>query len=85
MVDYSEVIADIQWINKNYLSLQEKYPNKYIVVKNGSIIVVADDYDTAYDRALLKIGDKHKFTVERIEVGDLFAYYSGLHSKDNIR
>lgn len=70
----SDVFADIKWIDENYEMLQEKYPGKYIVVKNSTVIVVADDFDTATRRAKEVLGDTIKFTVERIETGDLFAY-----------
>jgi len=70
----SSIQDDIEWVNKNIELLQEKYPNKYIVVKNEKVIVVADDYDTADKRATDLLGENIEFIVERIEIGDLFAY-----------
>ena len=79
----SSVQDDIEWVNKNIEQLQEKYPNKYIVVKNEKVIVVADDFDTADKRATDLLGENIEFIVERIEVGDLFAYNFGIYFKDS--
>lgn len=69
-----DVLDDIRWVDNNYIELQKKYPNKYIVVKHNEVIVVADTFNTAYERAIQLLGDVEDFTVERIEIGDLFAY-----------
>ncbi len=79
----STVQDDIEWVNKNIELLQEKYPNKYIVVKNEKVIVVADDFDTADKRATDLLGENIEFIVERIEIGDLFAYNFGIYFKDS--
>ena len=79
----STVQEDIEWVNNNIELLQEKYPNKYIVVKNEKVIVVADDYDTADKRATEILGNDNEFIVERIEIGDLFAYNIGIYTKDS--
>lgn len=79
--NYSTIRADVDWVNKNIEVLQEQYPNKYIVVKNEKVIVVADDFDTADKRATELLGKHIEFIVERIEIGDLFAYNFGIYSK----
>lgn len=70
----SDVFSDIKWIDDQYEILQEKHPEKYIVVKNSTLLVVVDGFDTATRRAKEILGDTIEFTVERIETGDLFVY-----------
>ena len=80
-----EVIDDIRWVDENYIDLQKKYPNKYIVVKNREVKVAADTFNTAYERAIQILGAETNFTVERIEIGDLFAYNFEFQNKRTIR
>ncbi len=69
----SSLAEDIQWVDKNYADLHRKYAGKYIVVKNNKVIIVADDFETADARAKEMLGSA-EYTVERIEIGGLFAY-----------
>ena len=71
MAEFTDVFDDITWVDKNYEELQTKYPNKYIVVKNQKVVVVADDFDTADKRASQILGSNVDYTVERIEIGDM--------------
>ena len=75
------VIADIRWVDQNYIELQRMYPKKYIVAKDQRVIVVAETFRAAYRRAKDLLGEDADFTVERIEIGDLFAYDFKFHNE----
>jgi hypothetical protein len=49
--------ADFQWINRNYASLQAKYPNMYVAVKNGQVISANRDFGKTYNEAKKKTDD----------------------------
>lgn len=69
-------VPDMQWVDTHYEELQRKYPGKFIVVRDGRVIAVGDNYREAEQRALEKLGPDVEIMVERIEIGELFAYTS---------
>ena len=75
---YSLVSEDIRWVNAHYEELQEKYPGKYIVVKNQKVIVVAETHEKADNRVKELLGEWVEYTIEPIEFGDLFAYHTNI-------
>jgi len=74
---------DIKWVDDHYPDLHEKYPGKYIVVKNGKVIVAAETHEKAFERANEILGENIEFIVERIEEGGLFAYNANVSIKKN--
>lgn len=66
-------VEDMQWVDAHYEELQQKYPGKFIVVRNGKVIAVGDNYREAEQRALEKLGPDAEIIVERIEICELFA------------
>ncbi|MHA1168354.1 MAG: hypothetical protein ACTSRU_11070 [Candidatus Hodarchaeales archaeon] len=81
----SSIQEDIHWVDKNYPILHQKYPGKYIVVKNAKVIVVAETHALAVTRAREILGTEVEFTVERIEEGGLFVYKVNPESKRNYK
>lgn len=45
---------DFQWINRNYASLQAKYPNMYVAVKDGKVISANREFGKTYNEAKKK-------------------------------
>ncbi len=48
---------DFEWINKNYSTLQAKYPNMYVAVKDGKVISANKEFGKAYEEAKKKSED----------------------------
>lgn len=61
---------DFQWINRNYPTLQAKYPNMYVAVKNGKVISANKEFGKAYEEAMKKVGDD--FVTDYILSGEPF-------------
>ena len=71
----SAIVDDIKWVDANYEDLHRKFAGKYIVVKNGKVVIVADDFSTADRRAKEVLKPGTEYVIERIEHGDLYAYF----------
>ena len=61
--------ADYEWISKHYSDLQGKYPNMYIVVKDGKVLSADHEYGKARDLAIKSARD---FVVAYILSGEPF-------------
>jgi hypothetical protein len=48
---------DYEWINKNYSTLQAKYANMYIAVKDGKVISASKEFGKTYKEASKKVKD----------------------------
>lgn len=49
-------VKDLDWISLHYAELQRKYPNMYVAVKDGKVLVAHREFDRVYDEALKKVG-----------------------------
>jgi len=63
---------DFQWINKNYGSLQSKYPSMYVAVKDGKVISANKDFGKVYQEAKKKVGEP--FVTEYMLSGEPFVF-----------
>lgn len=61
---------DYEWINRNYSSLQAKYPNMYVAVKDGKIISANKEFGKVYEEAKKKAGED--FVTDYILSGEPF-------------
>ncbi len=66
----SENTKDYEWINKNYPSLQAKYPKMYVAVKDGKVISANKEFGKTYDEAMKKVGED--FVTDYILSGEPF-------------
>lgn len=62
---------DFEWINKNYTSLQAKYPNMYVAVKDGKVISANREFGKTYHGAKKKTDH---FATDFIMSGEPFCY-----------
>jgi len=51
-------IEDLKWIGEHYSELQRKYPDMYIAVKDGKVIVVGRKFGEVYDKAKKIVGEE---------------------------
>ena len=60
--------ADLEWVRKNYPTLQKKYPDMFIAISNKKIIASGKSYGGVRKAARVKTDD---FAIDFIESGDL--------------
>jgi len=74
-------IEDLKWIGEHYSELQRKYPNMYIAVKDGKVIVVGREFGEVYDKAK-KIAGEEDFAIDYMLTGGVLgqAYIQVLRS-----
>lgn len=63
---------DFKWINKNYPTLQTKYPNMYVAVKDGKVISANKEFGKTYEEAKKKAGED--FVTDYILSGEPFVF-----------
>lgn len=66
MLNSSE--KDVTWLQKNYSSLQKKYLNKMVAIKDGKIVAVASDI-----KQLLKKLKKSKIDASEVIIKTILA------------
>ncbi len=59
---------DYKWINKNYSTLQTKYPNMYVAVNDGKVISANREFGKAFEEAKKK--SKDDFVTDYILSGE---------------
>jgi hypothetical protein len=58
MEKMSGAIEDFEWLNSHYSELQKNYPNMYVVVKDGKVIVYGKEFGRVYDEARKRVGEE---------------------------
>lgn len=72
--------ADFQYFVDNHDEILAKYPNKFVVIKDKSIVLAEDSFDSALDKAIslgLEVG---AFLIQECTEGDS-AYTQTYHSR----
>ena len=64
-----ELAQDIKWLRRHSQELQEKYPDMYVAVCDGKVIVSDKDLKKVYDKAR-PYGEKA--IIKYVPSGDLF-------------
>jgi len=58
---------NMNWIADNFSTLKEEYPNEYIAVCNGQVLVSGTSKRQVRERAEEKVRDPDRITVKKIE------------------
>lgn len=60
--------SDLEWVRKNYPTLQKRYPDMFIAVSHEYVIASSKDYGKV---RLVAKGKTKDFAIDFIESGDL--------------
>lgn len=72
--------SDFKYFINNHDEIFSKYPNKYVVIKNQTILYAEDTFDSAFEKAITNGLEVGSFLIQECTEGDS-AYTQTYHSR----
>ena len=57
---------DLEWFSNNFLELKEKYPKKFVAIKNQNVVIATNKLETLLNYLKQKFGNPNDFLIDFI-------------------